>query len=120
VVSPDGQRAALVAGDRLLVVALEGGAAPTAVPGSFVESLVCGWRAGGAEVLVWNGSQPIVVRRVDVATGASAPHVVIDPPRVGRRGVYRVAVRENGAYAYSYSLELSRLYLMSGGAGGQG
>ena len=100
-------------GERLLVVDVEGGA-PRAVPGTFADERVCGWYAGGAEVLVRSKSPPISVRRVAVATGASAPVVEISPPRPGRRGVDSVVVSENGdAYAYSYGQELSRLYTMT-------
>jgi len=113
-VSPDGQQAALIADDRLLVVAVEGGAAPTVVPGTFAEERVCSWRAGGAEVLLRSKSPPIKIRRVEVATGATAPALEINPPPVGRRGVDSVVVSENGeAYAYSYGQELSRLYTMT-------
>jgi hypothetical protein len=38
----------------------------------------------------------------------------IDPPHLGRRGVYTAVVSASGdAYAYSFSQELSRLYTMT-------
>ena len=109
-VSPDGRQVALSAGDRLLVVGVDGGP-PREVPGSFAEQTICGW---GDELLVRGLSPPLAVRRVHPTTGAATKLFEIAPPPLGRRGVYAVAVsRDAGAYAYSYSQELSRLYTMT-------
>jgi hypothetical protein len=111
-VRPDGGALAFVAGDRLHVVALDGGA--RVVPGAFADDAVCGWDAGGAEVLVRSASPPVRVRRVHVETGAETPLFEIAPPPVGRRGVDTLVVSARGdAYAYSYGQELSRLYTMN-------
>jgi eukaryotic-like serine/threonine-protein kinase len=110
-VSPDGRRVALASRGRLLVVDIGGGARE--VPGTFEDRRVCGWTATG-ELYVRTLSPPIQVTRVDPASGAATPLLEIDPPRLGRRGVYAVAVSPGGdAYAYSYSQELSRLYTMT-------
>jgi hypothetical protein len=97
------------------VVPIDGGSAPAVVPGSFADQQVCGWRAGGGELWLRSSSPPVQIRRVSVATGVSATALEIDPPRVGRRGVYSVVVSEEGAYAYSFSQELSRLYALTTG-----
>jgi hypothetical protein len=107
-VSPDGRQAALIHGDRLLVVDLAGGA-PRTVPGELKGETVCGWGEG---VILRSAAPPITVRRVDPATGASTTLFELDPPRLGRRGVHALAV-SGGGYAYSYSQELSRLYTMT-------
>ncbi|MEJ7602021.1 MAG: serine/threonine-protein kinase [Kofleriaceae bacterium] len=45
-VSGDGEHAALIANDRLLVIAIAGGA-PRVVPGTFGDASVCGWSRSG-------------------------------------------------------------------------
>jgi eukaryotic-like serine/threonine-protein kinase len=113
-VSPDGRRVALVVGDRLLVAEVDGGGPTRTVPGRFVDERVCGWHAGGGDVLLRSKSPPIHVRRVDVASGVAAPFLDIAPPPMGRRGLDAVVVSPRGdAYAYSYGQELSRLYTMT-------
>jgi hypothetical protein len=112
-VSPDGTKVAFVHGERLLVVSVAMAGSPVVVPGEFRDERVCGWSVGGAGVLLRTTSPPIAIRRVDLTTGASVRLFELDPPRVGRRGVYEVVVSESGAYAYSFGQEQSRLYLMS-------
>jgi serine/threonine protein kinase len=110
---PGGRKLALMVGERLMVVDIEGGT-PRAVPGTFVDEAVCGWHAGAADVLLRSKSPPIRIRRVNEATGASTPLLEISPPPLGRRGIDAVAVSPSGdAYAYSYGQELSRLYTMT-------
>src|SRR6185436_13039485 len=112
-VSADGSRVALIVRDRLLVLDVAGGASHV-VPGTFADEAVCGWYAGGADVLVRGKSPPIRVRRVDVATARSVDVLEIAPPRLGLRGVDALVVSERAdAYAYSYGQELSRLYAMT-------
>jgi eukaryotic-like serine/threonine-protein kinase len=112
-VSPDGRTAALIARDRLLVIDVVGGTL-RAVPGTFADDAVCGWEGAGAEVFVRSKSPPIRVRRVNVATAASAFAFEVSPPRVGLRGVNALVVSHAGdAYAYSYGQELSRLYTLT-------
>jgi len=113
-VSPDGTRAALIHDDRLLVVTIDRVGPPTVVAGSYVDEDVCSWLARGTAVALRSKSPPIQIRRLDLASGASAQLLEIDPPLLGRRGVDEVVVSENGeAYAYSYGQELSRLYTMT-------
>jgi hypothetical protein len=113
-VDPGGRRVAVMVGDRLLVVDIEGGRAPRAVPGSFTDETLCGWHAGAADLFLRSKSPPIRIRRVHESTGASAPVLEIVPPPLGRRGVDAVAMSQSGdAYAYSYGQELSRLYTMT-------
>jgi hypothetical protein len=112
-VSPDGARIALIVRDRLLVADVVGGTARV-VPGTFADQVVCGWYTGGAEVFVRGKSPPIRVRRIDVATGRSSDVLLVEPPRLGLRGVDALVVSEHGnAYAYSFGQELSRLYAMT-------
>jgi eukaryotic-like serine/threonine-protein kinase len=118
VVSHDGRRVATIIGGRLLVIdvdrAAASPAAPHVVPGSFADSLVCGWSAGAADVFVRTRSPPVRIRRVSSATGASAFVADVAPPRLGLRGLYTLVISEAGdAYAYSYGQELSRLYTMT-------
>ncbi len=115
-VSHDGARMALIAGDRLLVISVDDGVT-TVVPGVFRDAHVCGWLAGNRELLLRGAAPPVEVSRIDVATGAVTVWRTIDPPRVGRRGVFSMVTSEDGeAYAYSYGQELSRLYAMTTGS----
>jgi hypothetical protein len=112
-VSPDGRIAALVAGDKLVLVDVVEGGPPRPAPGTFGGESVCGWHAGG-DVFLRSESPPVRVRQLNLETGASTPVFDIDPPRLGRRGVGALVVSRNGkAYAYSYGQELSRLYTMT-------
>lgn len=114
-VSPEGKRVAFIAADgrcRLLSVDTPG--AVQVLPGSYRDEQVCGFREGGAELFVRSVSLPIRIRRVDLTTGASVPHVEIHPPALGLKGVDALALSALGeAYAYSYGQELNRLYAMS-------
>lgn len=114
-VSPDGARAAFIAEDgRCLLIPLGAPGPVEAIPGTYRGEVVCGFREGGAELFVRTASPPILVRRVDLATGASAPHAEITPPLLGRKGIDSVVLSAAGdAYAYSYGQELSRLYAVS-------
>jgi eukaryotic-like serine/threonine-protein kinase len=112
-VSPDGRTAALITGERLVAVDVAGGGVRELARG-FTDDAVCGWWTGGGEVLVRGLTAPIAVRRISVATGTIAPVVTIDPPRLGRRGVFTVTVSaDGGAYAYSYNAHASRLYSLT-------
>jgi hypothetical protein len=112
--SPDGRHLAIIEGDRLLIVDVEGNAAPRAVPGRFADQSVCGWHTGSTELFLRTKSPPVTVSRVNVATGAATPLFEIAPPPLGRRGVDALEVSQTGdAYAYSYGQELSRLYTMT-------
>ena len=114
-VSPDGERVVFIAKDgRLLVLPIDAPSGMRAVPGVFLDEVVCGFRAGGEEVFVRSRTAPIRIRRVALATGKSVPHLEITPPTLGLKGVDSVVLSAAGdAYAYSHGRELSRLYAMT-------
>ncbi len=114
-VSNDGKRAAFITQEgQCWILDLGAGAPPRPVPGSFRGEVVSGFYEGDREILVRTKEIPIVVRRVDVDSGASTPHLTITPPVVGRKGVESVVMDARGeVYAYSYGQELSRLYATS-------
>ncbi len=110
-VSPDQRQLAVLADGALRVIAIADGHA-TAVPGTYPDGQVCGWRDG--DVLVRSSAPPVEVRRVSPATGTSTWHVTLAPTGPGLRGIDGLAVAAQAdAYAYSYGVELSRLYLMT-------
>ncbi|MEO8699606.1 MAG: WD40 repeat domain-containing serine/threonine protein kinase [Kofleriaceae bacterium] len=112
VVSPDGQKLALVADNRVLVVAIATGATHV-IPGTLAGETVCGWYHNNVEVFVRTQSPPVHVRRVDMTTGASTAVVDVAPPQLGLRGINAFVIDAAGSgYAYSYGQELSRLYTM--------
>jgi hypothetical protein len=111
--SPDGQTVALLANDRLFAIPIDG-KPPLVVPGHFPDDHLAGWFAATGEVILRSLSPPLRIRRVGLETGAQTSMFEIDPPHLGRRGVYTAVVSASGdAYAYSFSQELSRLYTMT-------
>jgi hypothetical protein len=76
---------------------------------------VCGWLADHDAILVCSKTTPIVIDRIDPATGARTPHMEIQPPKLGLKAVDSVVVTADGQhYAYSYGEELSQLGLARG------
>ncbi|MCW5806003.1 MAG: hypothetical protein KIT31_26800, partial [Deltaproteobacteria bacterium] len=74
---------------------------------------VCGWLAEPDAIAVRSATTPIVVERVDPATGARAPHATIRPPVTGLRAVDTFILHAGGVrHAYSYGEELSQLFVM--------
>ncbi len=75
---------------------------------------VCGWLATPDAVVVRSTTTPIVLERIDPASGARAPHRTIEPPRLGLKAVDQFVLHADGErFAYSYGQELSQLFLMT-------
>jgi tRNA A-37 threonylcarbamoyl transferase component Bud32 len=111
-VSPDGQRAALVANDRLLVIDIA--TARVREVGTFADDVVCGWSSDNRAALLRTTRVPVEIRRVEIDSGAVTPLQTVSPPPTGLRGVAAlVASNDATAYAYSYGQELSRLFTMT-------
>jgi hypothetical protein len=84
------------------------------VPGTFAQVEVCGWLAVPDAIVIRSMTTPIVLERVDPATGARTAHRTIEPPRTGLKAVDRFVLHSDGErYAYNYGEELSQLLLMS-------
>jgi Tol biopolymer transport system component len=115
-VSPDGTRVAFVDREgRCVLVPMDDPEAIQVVPGRYRDEQVCGFHAGGTELFLRTTALPIRIRRVNIATGGSVPHVEITPPALGLKGVDSFVLSSSGdAYAYSYGQELNRLYSMNG------
>ena len=113
-IDPARRRSAFIDGkDRLHVIEL-GTSAVTTLPGTFARQRVCGWLASPDAILVCTTTTPLVVTRIDPASGAVTPHLEIAPPAVGLKAVDSVVIHSDGVrYAYSYGQELSQLFVMS-------
>ena len=87
------------------------------VPGRFPGQRAVGWEKGGHAVFLRTEAFPVLVSKVELSSGASAPHLTL-PARSGFAGLVAVltlSLAENGdSYAYSYYQVLSRLYLIEG------
>src|SRR5262249_27453955 len=89
-------------------------AASHPVPGAFPDVEVVGWLATPDAIVVRSTTTPIVLDRVDPATGARTRHRVVEPPRVGLKAVDRFVLHPDGErYAYDYGEELSQLLVMN-------
>lgn len=116
-VSPDGARFAGVDGEGALRIFSDGGEELGVVPGRFDDQVAVGWDKGGDAVYVRTQSFPVLVSRVELSSGASAPHLTL-PARSGWAGLHAVLTltlsADGESYAYSYNEALSRLYLVDG------
>lgn len=116
-ISPDGARMAGVDEGGALRVLSDRGDDLGAVPGRFRDQLAVAWDRGGDAVYVRTRALPVRVSRVELATGAAAPHLTL-PPRTDRPGLVSLltmAMSADGqSYAYCYYEVLSRLYLVEG------
>jgi hypothetical protein len=110
-VDPVRRRVAFVVDGKLHVVELATGAVRTFDAGRRV---ACGWLAEPDALVLQTPTTPIELTRVDATTGATSPHLVIEPPAVGLKAVDSVVLHHDGKrYAYSYGQELSQLFLMT-------
>ena len=76
---------------------------------------MCGWLASPDAIVVRTLTTPIVLDRVDPATGARTRHLEVKPPPMGLKAVDTFVLHADGTrYAYSYGQELSQLFVMSG------
>ena len=79
---------------------------------------VCGWLAEPDVIAVRSATTPIVVERVDPASGARTPHATIQPPLTGLKAVDSFVLHRDGVrHAFSYGQELSQLFVMHVAAG---
>jgi len=110
-IDPARRRCAFVGQDaRLHVIELVTGEVTT-LPGDHAEHAACGWLATPDAILIRSTTTPIVLDRVDPATGAATRYLEIAPPAVGLKAVDALVISADGSrYAYSYGQELSRLH----------
>jgi hypothetical protein len=117
VVSPDGARFAGVDAEGALRIFSARGQEVEVVPGRFPGKRAIGWEKGGNAVFLRTEAFPVLVSKVELSSGAAAPHLTL-PARSGSAGLVAVltlSLAENGdSYAYSYYEVLSRLYLIEG------
>jgi DNA-binding winged helix-turn-helix (wHTH) protein len=117
--SPDGRRfvAPCRRGGEPCLHFLDGGD-PRPVPGLDGSKQVLGW--SGSESLYLRARDrthlPVQLERLDLATGRARPWLVLAPAdRSGVRGINSISVTADGtAYAYSYSRQISDLYVVRG------
>jgi len=114
-ISPDGKTvAALDAGQRIVLVPVEGGP-PRPLPGFAEGDRPVRWSVDGS-LFVAQGNMPVDISRVDVATGRRSSWKRLAPPDPA--GVYRlgpiVLTPDGKSYAYGCYRVLSDLYLVEG------
>ena len=111
-IDPARGRCAIVIDGQVRVVDLATGTARTL--GGVAPGVVCGWLAEPDAIVLRSPTIPIELVRMDPATGATAPHLTIQPPTIGLKGIDSVVIHPDGVrYAYSYGQELSHLYVMT-------
>jgi hypothetical protein len=117
VVSPDGARFAGVDAEGALRIFSARGEEIAVVPGRFPGQRAVGWEKGGDAIFLRTEAFPVIVSKVELASGASAPHLTL-PARSGFAGLVAVLTlslaADGDSYAYSYYEVLSRLYLIEG------
>jgi len=94
---------------------IEGGE-PRTVPGLTAEDSVVRFNAGGQSLLVARGDLPLVISRVDIASGRRERIGEINPSdRTGIDGIFNVSLTPDAkTYAYTIQRRLSTLYLVTG------
>jgi len=115
VLTPDGKTvAALDAGQRIVLVPVEGGP-PRPLPAFAEGDRPVRWSVDGS-LFVAQGNMPVDISRVDVATGRRSSWKRLAPPDPA--GVYRlgpiVLTPDGKSYAYGCYRVLSDLYLVEG------
>jgi eukaryotic-like serine/threonine-protein kinase len=118
IVSPDGRHILLARADRkppYSLFAVEGGAEQP-VPALTVEDRPLAWSPDGRSVIVRSRMTPVIVERVDLASGARERLYEIAPADgAGAGHVGWLAVTPDGRhYAYSFHRTLSDLYVVEG------
>lgn len=84
------------------------------LPGAHRATEVCGWLASPDAIVVRSTTTPILLTRIDPATGERAAHGQIQPPRLGLKAVDNFVLHADGTrHAFCYGQELSQLYVMS-------
>jgi DNA-binding winged helix-turn-helix (wHTH) protein/WD40 repeat protein len=112
--SPDGSKVAGITGNRLVVYDLEMKARIGNVGGF---GLPVGWSRDGGALFVWKGTgEPLGFVRVNLKTGAEVPWPNSNSSLTPRFTHLAGAVAAPGvsAYAYSYDVNSSRLYVVNG------
>jgi hypothetical protein len=97
----------------LHVIDLVGGASRK-VPLVLSHEEPCGWLAEPDAIVVRSTTTPLVLDRIDAATGARAHHRDVQPPLVGLKAVDTFVLHADGVRAaYSYGQELSQLVVLT-------
>jgi Tol biopolymer transport system component len=115
-VSPDGKFVIVGGSDgKPVLFPIEGGE-PRTVPGLTAEDSVVRFNAGGQSLLVARGDLPLVISRVDIASGRRERIGEINPSdRTGIDGIFNVSLTPDAkTYAYTIQRRLSTLYLVTG------
>ena len=75
---------------------------------------VCGWLAEPDAIVIRSTTTPLVLDRVDVATGERSRHLAVQPPLLGLKAVDTFVLHADGKrFAYSYGQELSQLVVLT-------
>jgi len=117
-VSPDGRLVAAPRPDNLYCLfPIEGGGEPQPVPGMQPLDRPAGWSGDGRSLFVYKrGVLPTRIDRLDLTTGKRELWKVITPADstgVWSAGPFRMTP-DASAYAYTYGVKLSDLYLIRG------
>jgi Tol biopolymer transport system component len=115
-VSPDGRWiAAAGPGDLALLYPLSGGE-PRMIAGALPNEVPLHWSRDGRALFMWaRGEAPARIASVDIQTGARSPWKALMPADpTGVNEILRIVLApDSGAYAYSYTRELSTLFRLS-------
>ena len=112
-VSPEGRWIAAAGPDDMArLYPIEGGA-PQPIRGALPAEVPLHWSSDGRSLFMWaRGEVPARISRVDVTTGSRTPWKTLVPADpTGVNEILRIVLApERGAYAYSYTRELSTLF----------
>jgi Tol biopolymer transport system component len=116
-ISPDGKLVAVVGPDEQVHLIPTAGGAPRPARGPGAGDLPVRWSADGTSLYVrQRGEVPARIFRVDLATARRELWAELMPPDpAGVHEILRVVLTPDaGAYAYTYTRDLSDLYLVEG------
>jgi DNA-binding winged helix-turn-helix (wHTH) protein/dipeptidyl aminopeptidase/acylaminoacyl peptidase len=116
-ISPDGRRIAAVGPDHKIYLYAAQGGGRSEVASTSAGDMPVGWGADGSALYVRRrGEVPVRVYRLDLGTGGKELYRELSPPDMtGVSEILRVLLTPGGeSYAYSYTRELSDLFLVEG------
>jgi eukaryotic-like serine/threonine-protein kinase len=110
---PARRRCAYLDPDRALrVLDLATGASSVVIDALPATEEVCGWLASPDALVVRSTTTPIILDRIDPASGTRTRHREIQPPPLGLKAVDTFVLHAGGErFAYSHGQELSQLFL---------
>ena len=116
-ISPDGRFVAATDSSRRLVLCPTEGGEPRPVPGALPGEVALRWSGDGRSLYTHRaGEMPARVWRLDLATGRKElVHELAPPDPAGVTSIETILLTpDGGSYAYSYSANLSELYVFEG------